>query len=188
VGANGARERILETAYRLFCHAGIGVGVDRIVAEAAVAKTTLYHHFRSKDELVVAALARRSERWTRGWLIVEIERRAMAPDARLLATFDAFDDWFRRDDYEGCLFTNTLIETHDRVGPVRTAASAGLAEIRAYLSSLAEQAGVGDPEALAVAWQILMLGAIEAAVDGNREAAVPTRSVAALLLESTLGT
>jgi AcrR family transcriptional regulator len=187
--ASLARERILDTAYQLFCRGGIqSVGVDLIVSEAGVAKTTLYHHFRSKDDLVVAALARRSERWTRGWLIVEAERRAKTPGARLLAVFDAFDDWFRRADYEGCLFANTLIERHDRDGPVGAAASAGLAEVRAYLSSLALEAGVDDPDAFAVVWQALLLGSIVAAVEGNRGVAVQTRHAAALLLESALGT
>ena len=55
-----ARERILETAERLFYAEGIrAVGVDRIIAEAGVAKMTLYNHFASKDDLILAALQHR---------------------------------------------------------------------------------------------------------------------------------
>ena len=73
----GGRERILETAYELFSkHGTRAVGVDRIIAEAGTAKMTLYRNFGSKDELIVAFLAVREERWTRGWLQAEVEQRA----------------------------------------------------------------------------------------------------------------
>ena len=65
----GARERVLGTAYELFHrHSLHTVGVDRIVAEAGVAKTTLYRHFPSKDELAVSVLARHQDVWLTGWL------------------------------------------------------------------------------------------------------------------------
>src|SRR6266849_5549272 len=90
----GARERVLQTAYDLFCRHGVqAIGVDRIVAEASVAKVTLYKHFRSKQELIVAALDLREELWTRAWLERETERRADTPTMRLLAVFDLLDEW-----------------------------------------------------------------------------------------------
>ena len=71
------RERILDTAYELFsAHGTRAVGVDRIIAEAGTAKMTLYRNFASKDELIVAFLAAREERWTRGWLQAEVVQRA----------------------------------------------------------------------------------------------------------------
>src|ERR1700704_5382550 len=71
-----ARERILFTAYDLFARNGIrAVGVDRIVAESGVAKTTLYRHCASKDDLVVAALALREDLWSRDWLQYEVGLR-----------------------------------------------------------------------------------------------------------------
>src|ERR1700744_6389335 len=116
------RERILETAYALFArHGPRGIGVDRIVAEAGTAKMTLYRNFASKDELVLAFLARREERWTRGWLQAEVERRAQTPAQRLLAIFDVFGEWFARADFEGCSFINVMLELADREDPVRAA-------------------------------------------------------------------
>ena len=54
-----ARERILDTAYELFSLRGIrAVGVDEIVEQAGIAKATLYRHFASKDDLVLAYLDR----------------------------------------------------------------------------------------------------------------------------------
>ena len=110
-----ARERILTTAYGLFCRHGIGaVGVDTIIDQSGVAKMTLYRHFRSKDDLVLAVLERREELWTQGWLIADVKRRASDPAERLLAIFDVFDGWFRRRSFEGCLFVNALLEIEDR--------------------------------------------------------------------------
>ena len=53
--ASPARRRLLDTATRLFYTSGIhAAGIDRIIAEAGVAKATFYNHFPSKDDLVVA--------------------------------------------------------------------------------------------------------------------------------------
>ena len=109
------RERILETAYELFSRHGTrAVGVDRIVAEAGAAKMTLYRNFASKDELIVAFLDAREQRWLRDWLIAEVEARATAPDERLLTIFDVFGEWFALPDFEGCSFINVMLEIDDR--------------------------------------------------------------------------
>jgi AcrR family transcriptional regulator len=163
-----ARERVLRTAYELFLkHGFTAVGVDRIVAEAGVAKTTLYRHFRSKDDLVVAVLERNEEVWTAGWLEPETRRRADAPDQQILAVFQAFDDWFQDEGYQGCLFINSLLEAHDATSPIHAAALRGLEQVYALLVELTERAGLADPEAFAHRVQLLMRGSIVAAVEGN---------------------
>ena len=181
---SGARERLLDTAYQLFHSNTLNtVGVDRIVAEAGVAKTTLYRHFPSKEDLAVSVLSRHQEVWTTGWLEQEIARRGETSAARLLALFDAFDMWFRRNDYEGCLFTRTLLETRAPANPVRAAATAGLANVRALIRDLATDAGVRDAESFALKIQLLLLGATVAAVSGELDAARQGREVARLMLE-----
>ena len=179
-----ARERLLDTAYDLFQRNTLNtVGVDRIVAEANVAKTTLYRHFPSKDELTVSVLRRHLDVWLTGWLEQAITHRGGTAAARLLALFDAFDDWFRRDDYEGCLFARALLETRDPANPVCTAAVTGLASVRALVRRLAEEAGVDDPDVFALQIQMLLLGATVAAVGGELDAAQRGRDVACLMLE-----
>jgi AcrR family transcriptional regulator len=179
-----ARARILRVAYELFCEHGVqATGVDRIIAEAGVAKMSLYRHFGSKTELVLAALELRDELWTRGWLEREARQRGATPEARLLAIFDAFDEWFRRDDYESCLFTTALLESHDRTSPIGAAAASGLADVRTFLGALAEEAGARDPDGLARLLQIIMLGAIVAASAGDLDAAGRARAAAVLVLE-----
>jgi AcrR family transcriptional regulator len=182
-GAGDARERILGTAYALYWRHGMGaVGIDRIVSEAGVAKTSLYRHFGSKERLVVAVIEHHTEVWTRTWLQAEIERRGTTPEEQLLAIFDAFDDWFHQKPFEGCLFINTLAEAHHQSAKVREAAVGALAEIRALVGDLAAAAGVRDPADFAHRLQILMSGSITAALQGDVKAAKRGRSVAEVLV------
>src|SRR5918997_7119329 len=109
-----ARERVLDTAYELFSRRGIrGVGVEEVIERAGVAKATLYRHFPSKDDLVLAFLERREERWTRGLVEAEARRRGETPEERLLAVFDVFDEWFRGAAFDTCAFINVLLELGD---------------------------------------------------------------------------
>lgn len=180
---NDARERTLRTAYELFCENGVkAVGIDRIVAEAGVAKMTLYRNFRSKDELVLAALERREELWTHAWLQREVEQAAPPGRDRLLAIFDALDAWFRRENFEGCLFINTLLESHGAEGAVGTAAARGLANVRVLVARWLEEAGVRDSDAVAGELQTLMSGAIIHASAGDLDAARRARASAELIL------
>jgi len=178
-----ARERILETAYELFSRRAIrDVGIDEVVERAGVAKATLYRHFPSKDDLVVAFLERREERWTRAWVEEEARRRGTTPEEQLLAIFELFDEWFHRDDFEACSFVNVLLE----MGPAHPAGQASvrhLATIRAVVSGLAEEAELRDPDSFARSMHILMKGSIVSATEGDAEAAQRARSMAALLIE-----
>jgi AcrR family transcriptional regulator len=179
-----ARERTLLTAYELFRSHGVtAVGVDRIVADAGVAKTTLYRHFRSKEELVLAVLDRHEQVWTHAWLERVSLDGGETPDAKLLAIFDAFDDWFRGDGYRGCLFTNVLIEARGERGLLGASASARLKDIRQFVASLAEEAGIADPAEFAARIQMLLLGAIIQALNGVIGSALSARELAQLMLE-----
>jgi AcrR family transcriptional regulator len=183
-----ARERIIGAAYELFSRNGIrAVGIDAIIERSGVARMTLYRHFGSKDALVLAFLARREERWTKDWLQREVTERATEPDERLLAIFDVFDGWFQREDFEGCSFINVLLEIGDRRHELNRASADYLARIRAFVTDLAAQAGVADPDGLAHKWHILMKGSIVAAGEGDRQAARRAREVAALVLRDARG-
>jgi AcrR family transcriptional regulator len=184
---SGARERILDTAYELFSRYGIrAVGVDAIIQQSGVARMTLYRHFASKDALVLAFLERREQRWTQEWLQHEVEHRAVDPSERLLAVFDVFDEWFQRDDFEGCSFINVLLEITDPQSQLHRASAGYLAKIRAFVEELAAEAGVADPSALAHKWHILMKGSIVAAGEGDHSAARRAQEVAALVLGDAL--
>jgi AcrR family transcriptional regulator len=179
----GTRDRILAAAYELFSSRGIrDVGVDEVIERAGVAKATLYRHFPSKDDLVIAFLELREDRWTLEWVEAEAKRRGATPEEQLLAIFGLFDEWFRRDDFEACSFINVLLE----MGPAHPAGKASvqhLANIRSIVRTLAEESGLRDPESFARSWHILMEGSIVSAAEGDMEAAQRARSMARLVME-----
>lgn len=185
--ASQARERILEAAYALFASHGIAaVGVDTIVARSGVAKMSLYRHFRSKEGLVLAFLDRREKRWTVDWLESEVLQRASDPAARLLAIFDVLDGWFQRDDFEGCSFVTTLLQSEPG-SLVHQAAIGHLENMRAVIAGLAAAAGLRHPQAFAQVWHMLIKGAVVAAREGNRDAALQAQHAGALVLEGWQG-
>jgi AcrR family transcriptional regulator len=179
-----ARDRVVSAAYDRFIRSGTrAVGVDAVIADAGVAKMTLYRNFASKDDLIIAFLQRREEVWTFDWLRAEVLARESTPRARLLAIFDVFADWFRRPDFEGCSFVAVLLEYPSADSRVHEAAVRHLENIRAFIRELATAAGVGDADAFARQWHILMKGAVISAQEGDRAAAARAKDMGTLLLE-----
>lgn len=184
VGAD-ARERILSSAYDLFARHGIGAtGIDAIVKRSGVSRMTLYRHFPSKTDLVLAFLDRRRALWTEGWLVEEVRARAEDPRERLLAIFDVFGDWFAREDFEGCSFINVLLETAASDDGLSQASAHQLELIREFIAGLAAEAGIRGTESFARQWHLLMKGSIVAAAEGDRDAASRAQELGRLLLES----
>ena len=177
----------MDAAYELFSRRGVrDVGVDELVESAGVAKATLYRHFRSKDELVLAFLELRERRWTLDWVEAEAKRGGSRPEEQLLAIFDAFDGWFRRDDFEACSFINVLLEMGPR-HPVSRASVQHLENIRSIVRRLADEAGLRAPDSFARSWHILMKGSIVSAAEGDVEAAQRAKSMAVRLIDEHSG-
>ena len=176
-------DRIVDAAYELFASRGVrDVSIDEIVVASGVAKATLYRHFPSKDDLVLAFLAEREARWTFGVVDAGMRARAEKPEERLLAIFDVFHDWFQRDDFEACSFVNVLLE----LGPGHPAGQASithLAAIRGVVRGFAGEAGLRDPEEFALSWHILMKGSIVQAAEGDALAARRAQDMARTLIE-----
>src|SRR4051812_42891031 len=108
-----ARQRILETADRLFYQEGIrAVGIDRIIAEAGVAKMSLYKHFPSKDDLILAVLKHREE-GVLGFFRSAIARHGKKAKSPLRAFFAALKDFFESTGFRGCPFQNAAVELAD---------------------------------------------------------------------------
>lgn len=180
-----SRERIVRVAYDLFSRFGVNaIGVDRIIATAGVAKMTLYRNFASKDELALAVLKRREERWIHGWIGSSLAAGDEPPQNRLLGVFDIFDAWFHRSDYEGCLFARSLLEDHPPSSPVLRASVAAFAEIRKLLRGVVEEAEIARPEELAGQWHGLMMGSIILAMSGDLDAAQRARRAGGTLLQA----
>lgn len=181
-----ARDRLVETALRLFDRDGFRAsGIDAVLAEAGVAKMTLYAHFASKDELIAAALELRDRRW-REWFMAAVERRAAEPAQRLQAVFDVLEEWFNQPDFRGCLLINASSEFADRGHPARRLAADHRGRIVDYLRGLAAGAGAPDPAELAERIYLLIAGAIVAAVlVGDSSPARAARTAAMQLIAAT---
>jgi AcrR family transcriptional regulator len=177
------RERILDSAYQLIARRGVrDVGVEEVIATAGIAKATLYRHFPSKNDLVLAVLEHREQVWTLGLVEAEARRRGSTPEERLLAVFDVFDDWFRSDGFDACTFVNVLLE----MGPAHVLGVASirhLQNIRTIIEQLAIEADLRDPEAFARSWHILMKGSIVSAAEGDTDAALRAKTMAASLID-----
>ncbi|MFE6777563.1 TetR/AcrR family transcriptional regulator [Streptomyces sp. NPDC057702] len=157
-----ARSRILDAATELFNAHGVrGVGVDRIIAESGVAKATLYSHFRSKDDLVIAYLHGADGMW-RSALQEAATSAGADPREQLLGLFDALRAATICDGFRGCAFINTASETEPGTAPHATSVEHKQA-VRAWLRELTAAAGAEDPILLARQLSVLIDGVMSAA-------------------------
>jgi len=179
-----ARERVLEAATRLFLRDGFrAVGVDTIIAEAGVAKMTLYAHFPSKDDLIVAYLERANEQF---WEWLDGASAGVDdPRARLLAMFDAVGKLANSPRCLGCTFQGTAAEFPDPEHPGHRVALAHKQAVRARLRTLAEHAGLREPDDLADQLLLLMDGAwVAARMFGPDNPSVQAAAAASALIEA----
>jgi AcrR family transcriptional regulator len=178
------RDRIIEAAARLFYSEGIrAVGVDRIAAEARVSKMTLYRHFPTKDDLVVAFLDQRDEP-ARAMLTAAIQV-GDTPRDRLLAPFRVLERWFTSEGFRGCPFMNASLELADPGHPAHAVAERHKNATRDQFAVLARKAAIADPDALADELAILFDGAIaQAQMRDPRSVARAALAAATALVEA----
>lgn len=172
------REALLDTAERLFYRRGIqAVGMDEVRAASGLPLKRIYRFFATKEDLVVAVLARRDRRW-RGDLAAHVER-APDPRERVLAVFDWLAEWFAEPGFRGCAWINA----HGELGPSSTAV---LAEVRSHKQAFHDQIAAwvhatGVPVAEPV--YLLAEGAVvTAGITGDPAPARQARAAVATLL------
>lgn len=180
------RQDLIDAAARVFHQEGFhAVGLDRILHEAGVSRMTLYHHFASKDDLIVAALARQNEEY-HAQILGEVERLG----GGILAVFDAHAEAFAREDFPGCMFIKAAGEYPALHSRIHQAASENKRAIRELFRVMCERAGVRDAKTISSQLSILLNGAF---VLAQAEATSPTerqtilrdaRKAAAVLLEA----
>jgi AcrR family transcriptional regulator len=183
-----ARDRILDTAFRLFYARGIkAVGVDLIIAESGVAKATFYKHFPAKDELVLAYLDRVDDIWT-GQLHAAAEAAGPQPADQLVGLFDALTTACRREGYRGCAFINAAAEATPGT-PVHDRTVAHKQAVLAWIRELAVASGATDPEGLARALALLLDGGLaDGALTADSETAAAARRTARALVDGAVST
>ena len=181
------RQALIDTALKLFAEHGFhSTGIDWIAEEAKVSKKTMYQHFRSKEELIVAVL-RQHDGMFRNHFMKSVQQASENPREQLLAIFDVAYNWFEQKDFYGCLFINATGEYSDRNPAIQSACLEYKRMIRQFIEQLTRSAGVPDPEKLASELSILLEGAIVTSqVSGIKDSAKTAKLAAKTLIDAAL--
>ncbi|MFS2221948.1 TetR/AcrR family transcriptional regulator [Pantoea sp. B65] len=103
------KDTIIKSATELFNKEGFqSVGVDKIAAAAGVSKLTLYRNFPSKERLIIEVLHQRKEDFINHIRLIT-ENQQTRRD-KLFSFFNYYHDWFKHEDFRGCLLTHSLAE------------------------------------------------------------------------------
>ncbi len=154
------RDELVDSAMKVFYSNGFhNTGLDLILKDSGISRMTLYNHFKSKDELIVAALRRRDEMF-RNNLMKFVESQSKDSAERILAVFDALDAWFNEDTFNGCMFINASAEFCDPDCPARRVVAEHKLEILRYIQELCTAADLCDPKELAQQINLLIEGSI----------------------------
>jgi AcrR family transcriptional regulator len=163
------------------------VGIDRLIAEAGVAKMTLYTHFPSKDDLIVAVLQYREAQVLAFFRAAMVRHATQTPDP-LRAFFAALKEWFASPGFRGCAFQNAAVELADPAHPGTQVVRDHKRRFAELLRGLVEEAAGPGAARLAPAIALLVEGAIVTAViHGTPEAAEVARDAALQLVEGAKG-
>jgi len=164
------RERILDTADQLFYAQGIqSVGVDAVVAAAAISKRTLYRHFASREQLVAAYLERRAAKRS--------EAREGDPLAEILGVFDRLARWFASGRFRGCPFSNAIAELGGEPEHPALAVARGVKQRHtAWFDAQLRALQVADAPRVALQLCILVEGALASAMQRRGDAADVARA------------
>jgi AcrR family transcriptional regulator len=171
------RDHIAEDAAELFYSDGIHVvGVDRVAAEASVTKRTLYRHYRSKDELIAAALQAGPPM---------VFPREGSPRERILGAFDMLEGFLTGTRYRGCPLIIYAAELADPKHPARILIETLVYKRRGWFKARAAQAGAADPEILSEQLDVLFDGALASgAKRGELKPIAAARAAARMLLDA----
>lgn len=181
--ATPKRDLLLQCARNLFAREGYhATGVDRILDQAGVAKMTLYNHFGSKEQLIVAVIDDASQSLVdelRAWTA-----RSDDPFEQVLLIFDALAARFERPDGRGCLIQAAAAEFSDLDSPVGQAIRRHHDRVQSLLLGIARATECADAPALAARLGLLIAGALSTARTAlGREPAEQAKRIAEILLE-----
>jgi AcrR family transcriptional regulator len=181
------RDHLIDTAITLFCEHGYhATGIDRLLETAGVSKKTMYQHFRSKEELIYAAL-RQYDGVFRNNFMKAVESSGKTSKDKLLAIFDVAEAWFNDNNFFGCMFINAIGEYSEKESPIREISKQFKKLMWVYVNDLAKDSGVADHETLTDELCLLLEGSIVTAqVSQNPNAASTAKKMAHHMIESRL--
>jgi AcrR family transcriptional regulator len=192
MGEMSAKERLLASAARLFYQYGFhATGIEKILTDANVSKMTLYRHFGSKDELIVAVMKDFHRRF-KAWLTTSVETSGSDPVGRLEAIFESLNDLltnkaFGDSEFRGCPFVKAASEFGDMENPVHRIAADHKRWLMDYIAELVNAAPVSNPDDLAVALFLEFEGAyVTALVTGDSRIGGQVQKLAKHTIELSL--
>jgi AcrR family transcriptional regulator len=179
------RDQLVETASNLFYRDGYhATGIDRILAEAKIAKMTLYSHFRSKEDLILAVLQKRDQSMFNS-LNQFLNAKKRSPEKRLEAVFDWLVAWTGSKEFRGCAFLKAMAEYQSLDDPIHQTALTHRAALTAEIQHLAAAATLIRPKNLADQLSLLFEGAIvKSHAVGQVAPAIRAREAAKTLIKS----
>ncbi|WDE14605.1 TetR/AcrR family transcriptional regulator [Thalassomonas haliotis] len=186
---NSKKRALINTAMRLFYRKGIhAVGINEVLKVSGIAKKTLYHHFASKDDLILACLHYRDKLFIR-WLKQQLDA-APPGKAAVLALFDALDNWFNNrseelGEFNGCFFINASAEYSQAESLIYAACQQHKAHVRALIKSHVDCFASDENKSNQITDNLCILkeGAITTAkVQAKLSAALDSKALAALML------
>lgn len=154
------RDELVQKALGIFYRNGFhATGMDMLASETGISKTSMYKHFRTKEDLILAVLRLRDEKF-RNWFVRRMETLGETPKEQLFAMFDVLGEWFEEPGYRGCMFIKASSEYQDINDPIYTQSADHKKQLCTYLTQLAKQAGAAQPGVLARQLLLLKEGAI----------------------------
>ena len=180
------RDELVKKALEVFNANGFhATGMDKLVSETGISKTSMYKHFRTKDDIILAVLQLRDENF-RNWLYRRVEALADTPRGQLLAIYDALEEWFALPEFRGCMFIKASAEFQDLDHPIHVQSAEHKRLLTEHFVNTAKAAGLSDPAGLTRQLMILKEGAIIMAVMGHSEnPAMDAKAAAQALIEGS---
>jgi AcrR family transcriptional regulator len=184
--AVSARERIIRTAHDLFYRVGFhAVGLDGILAEVGITKTTFYNHFKSKDDLVQEVLEMHDRWWQDTFREMLRKFGGDKPLDQLRAVPKVLEWMFGQREFNGCFFVNVAVQFPLPHDPAHEAAATHKRSMESIIRELAGYAGADDPTAFAQELSLLMEGAyVTRQVTGDPNTAKVAGRLVEMLIEN----
>ena len=181
------RDILVRGAMNVFYREGFdATGMDKLARETGVSKMTMYKHFRSKEDLILAALRLRDDEFLSSFTR-QVEEGAKTPKGRLLGVFDALADWIEGRDFHSCMFIKATSEYQNRDHPIHVASAEHKRKVLAFIQSLAKEAGAKNPKLLARQLFMLTDGeTVTAFILGKSGVAADAKAAAKVLIEAAL--
>ncbi|WP_432452332.1 MULTISPECIES: TetR/AcrR family transcriptional regulator [unclassified Agarivorans] len=190
--ASSKRDQLIDTAQRLFYQHGFrATGIDAVLAESGVAKKTLYNHFKSKEELIIATLTRRDQQFM-DLLQAEVKRLTSKQDfapqlAPIMAFFDGLNHWINSDSFFGCMFINASAEYPRHNDPVHITCATHKEQVINFIEDLLSDLQLNHSAAIARQLSILVDGAIVGAhTTGDYHSPLDAKAIAQVILTAHL--